>query len=187
MLHDINFLEYLLNFDKESISEETMNKLKEVFDSHPDFTIENVRKTSKAAACFFEWVHGIYDFGKIWVEIQPVRNQLISQGQSDSKNKNEEVKKEDLIKKNEEKEEEKHAEPISEADLKAQIQQKLDENRPILQKALEAINSIDMNDLRELKSLAKPPALVKLTMQCVCILLGLKPKKLADVLKNKFF
>lgn len=47
----------------------------------------------------------------------------------------------------------------------------------ILKEAIDAINCLDKSNIKEMKSFSKPPPAVKLTMQCVAILFGVKPKK----------
>lgn len=60
--------------------------------------------------------------------------------------------------------------------LKAEIQQILDQVAPLLQTATDQINSIDKKSLAEVKCFAKPPPMVELSLKCICILLGRKPK-----------
>ena len=59
--------------------------MKEIFESHPELQEENVRKCSKAVACFFIWAKGIYSYGNI------VKN--LKKNQVQNKDKNEEEKK----------------------------------------------------------------------------------------------
>lgn len=47
----------------------------------------------------------------------------------------------------------------------------LDQALPLLMKAQSALNSLDKTSIAELKSLSNPSNLIKLVMQCVCILL----------------
>jgi len=53
-------------------------------------------------------------------------------------------------------------------------QKDLDEALPALDAAVTALNSLTKGDITEVKSFAKPPALVQTTMEAVCALLGMK-------------
>jgi hypothetical protein len=52
--------------------------------------------------------------------------------------------------------------------------QELEEVLPALHAAQEALNSLNKNDIIEVKSFSKPPNLVQLTLEGVCGLLGEK-------------
>ncbi|KAL2609519.1 hypothetical protein R1flu_028092 [Riccia fluitans] len=56
--------------------------------------------------------------------------------------------------------------------IKDDAQKDLDAAMPALNAAVEALNSLNKSDITEMKSFAKPPALVLLTMEAVCILLA---------------
>ncbi|KNE63057.1 hypothetical protein AMAG_08223 [Allomyces macrogynus ATCC 38327] len=56
-------------------------------------------------------------------------------------------------------------------------QRDLDEALPALAAALESLNSLSKNDVIEVRSMQRPPEGVKLVMEAVCIMKGLKPKK----------
>lgn len=56
--------------------------------------------------------------------------------------------------------------------IKDDAQKDLDAAMPALNAAVDALNSLNKSDITELKSFAKPPSLVLLTMEAVCILLG---------------
>jgi Microtubule-binding stalk of dynein motor len=56
-------------------------------------------------------------------------------------------------------------------DAFSELQQAL----PALRAAEDALNALNKNDIVEVKTFPKPPALVQLTMEGVCILLGEKP------------
>jgi dynein heavy chain len=51
----------------------------------------------------------------------------------------------------------------------------LDKAMPALKAAVDALNSLNKGDITEIKSFAKPPALVQTTLEAVCILKGEKP------------
>jgi dynein heavy chain len=50
----------------------------------------------------------------------------------------------------------------------------LDKAIPILNKAKDAVGSIDKKGLQEMKAYANPPALVALVLKAVCLILGEK-------------
>ena len=51
---------------------------------------------------------------------------------------------------------------------------------PLLEKALAALNTLTKGDITEVKSMKNPPSVVKLVMESVCHMLGVKPKKVQD-------
>ena len=51
----------------------------------------------------------------------------------------------------------------------------LDKALPALNAAVNALSALNKNDITEIKSFAKPPSLVQMTMEAVCILNGQKP------------
>ena len=59
---------------------------------------------------------------------------------------------------------------INERKLKAQLE--LEEVEPAVEEAQQSVRSINRKHLTELKSMANPPAVIKLTMESVCIMLG---------------
>lgn len=48
---------------------------------------------------------------------------------------------------------------------------------PLLESALAALNTLTKADITEVKSMKSPPAVVKVVMEAVCHMLGVKPKK----------
>lgn len=48
---------------------------------------------------------------------------------------------------------------------------------PLLESALAALNTLTKADITEVRSMKNPPAAVKVTMEAVCQLLNVKPKK----------
>ncbi|GMI07902.1 hypothetical protein TrRE_jg5473 [Triparma retinervis] len=59
-------------------------------------------------------------------------------------------------------------------------QRDLDEALPALDEAVKCLKELKKSDLDEVKNLGKPPAGVKLTMEAVCIMFGVKPEKIND-------
>ena len=54
----------------------------------------------------------------------------------------------------------------------------LDEALPALDAAVESLNSLSKNDVIEVRSMQRPPEGVKLVIEAVCIMKGVKPKKI---------
>ena len=57
----------------------------------------------------------------------------------------------------------------------ADAQADLDLAMPAFHSAIKALDSLNKNDITEIKGFAKPPPLVELTLEAVCILCGVKP------------
>eukprot|EP00026_Physarum_polycephalum_P000043 Phypoly_transcript_00043.p1 GENE.Phypoly_transcript_00043~~Phypoly_transcript_00043.p1 ORF type:complete len:2765 (+),score=358.08 Phypoly_transcript_00043:606-8297(+) len=53
----------------------------------------------------------------------------------------------------------------------------LDEALPALESAIAALQTLNKNDITEVKSMVRPPNGVKLVMEAICIMKGIKPKK----------
>ena len=51
---------------------------------------------------------------------------------------------------------------------------------PLLESALQALNTLTKADITEVKSMKNPPAIVKLVMEAVCLMVGIKPKRVND-------
>lgn len=64
--------------------------------------------------------------------------------------------------------------------IKEDAQKDLDEALPALDVAEKALKALKLASLQEIKALGDPPAGVRLTCECVCILFGIKPVKKAD-------
>ncbi|KAJ8259834.1 hypothetical protein GJAV_G00174010 [Gymnothorax javanicus] len=56
-------------------------------------------------------------------------------------------------------------------------QKDLDEALPALDAALESLKSLNKNDVTEVRAMQRPPQGVKLVMEALCIMKGIKPKK----------
>jgi dynein heavy chain len=48
---------------------------------------------------------------------------------------------------------------------------------PLLESALAALNTLEKKDMAEMRAMKNPPVPVKKTMEAVCQLMGIKPKK----------
>lgn len=55
---------------------------------------------------------------------------------------------------------------------------------PMLESALAALNTLTKADITEVRSMKNPPAPVKVTMEAVCQLLAVKPKKVCRLAGN---
>ena len=51
---------------------------------------------------------------------------------------------------------------------------------PILESALKAVGNLSKNDINEVKALKKPPDGVRLTIEALCIMFGVKPEKVPN-------
>ncbi|XP_014909460.1 dynein heavy chain 7, axonemal [Poecilia latipinna] len=64
--------------------------------------------------------------------------------------------------------------------IKDECDADLAEATPILQSALDALNTLTPQDISLVKSMKNPPAGVKLVMEAICILKGVKPDRIPD-------
>ncbi|KAL3161683.1 hypothetical protein ABBQ38_008782 [Trebouxia sp. C0009 RCD-2024] len=64
--------------------------------------------------------------------------------------------------------------------IKDECEGELSVAMPLLERALAALNTLTKNDITEVKSMKNPPSIVKLVMESVCHMLGVKPKKVQD-------
>ena len=63
---------------------------------------------------------------------------------------------------------------------KAECEEMLAVAIPTLNEALKALKTLSKNDIVEVKAMKKPPSGVKLTMEAVCIMMNVKPKKVPN-------
>ncbi|TMW55097.1 hypothetical protein Poli38472_013859 [Pythium oligandrum] len=63
---------------------------------------------------------------------------------------------------------------------KASVEADLAEAIPALEEALKALDTIKPSEINEVKSMANPPAGVKLVCEGVCVMLGIKPARIPD-------
>ncbi|CAH1790213.1 unnamed protein product [Owenia fusiformis] len=64
--------------------------------------------------------------------------------------------------------------------IKDECDSELAEAIPILNQALAALNTLTQQDITLVKSMKNPPGMVKLVMEAVCVLKGVKPEKTPD-------
>merc|ERR1719428_2272359 len=58
--------------------------------------------------------------------------------------------------------------------IKTDCQRELDEALPEYYNAIKSLDALDKKDIQEVKSFAKPPALVEVVLSAVCLLMGKK-------------
>ena len=61
--------------------------------------------------------------------------------------------------------------------IKAECEGDLAEAMPALAASIKALDTLTKNDISEVKGMKSPPGAVKLVMEAVCIIKGLKPTK----------
>nr|6RZA_X Chain X, Cytoplasmic dynein 1 heavy chain 1,Dynein heavy chain 7, axonemal,Cytoplasmic dynein 1 heavy chain 1 [Mus musculus] len=66
------------------------------------------------------------------------------------------------------------------ADKQMSVKEDLDKVEPILESALAALDTLTAQDITVVKSMKSPPAGVKLVMEAICILKGIKADKIPD-------
>ena len=64
--------------------------------------------------------------------------------------------------------------------IKSDCETQLAEAIPILESALKAVGNLSKNDINEVKALKKPPDGVRLTIEALCIMFGIKPEKVPN-------
>jgi len=64
--------------------------------------------------------------------------------------------------------------------IKEDAQRDLDEALPALNVAEKALKALKLSSLQEIKALGKPPAGVRLTLEAVCVIFGIKPVRAND-------
>ena len=57
---------------------------------------------------------------------------------------------------------------------------------PVLEAALSALDTLTQNDITIVKTMKNPPSPVKLTMEAICVLKGIKADKIPDGSVTKF-
>jgi len=65
--------------------------------------------------------------------------------------------------------------------IKDECEGELAEAMPILESAIQALNTLSKNDITEVKSMKSPPDGVKLVMEAMCVMLDVKPVKVKDL------
>jgi len=65
-------------------------------------------------------------------------------------------------------------------ELKTSCESELAEAIPALENAVKALKTLSKGDIVEVKAMKKPPPGVKVTMEAVCLMMGVKPDKIKD-------
>ena len=55
----------LQNFDKDNISDKTMQQISLIFQTNPNLNFDNVRMVSEAVSSVFSWVQAMYKYNEI--------------------------------------------------------------------------------------------------------------------------
>lgn len=69
-------LELLKNFNRDTIPPMAIQRLESKVIMDPEFTLERARQCSHAVKFLYSWVRAMYDYNKVFVETQPVRDAL---------------------------------------------------------------------------------------------------------------
>ncbi len=69
--------------------------------------------------------------------------------------------------------------------IKDECEGDLAEAMPLLESALKALDTLTKNDITEVKGMKSPPKPVKLVMEAVCIIKGLKAARVKDPASGK--
>jgi hypothetical protein len=160
LLGDAKFLNRMINYDKDNISDETFCELLHL-DANPCFQPEVVKKASVAGAGLCMWVRAITAYARVAREISPKRHALkqaemeldIAQNALASRTQNEA--------------------PSSVADDNTS-QQSDEDLESIFESAENSLLSIAKADLAEVKSMCSPPVPVMAVCSCVMILRPLR-------------
>jgi dynein heavy chain len=78
------------------------------------------------------------------------------------------------------------AEATKVQEIKDECEANLAEAMPSYENAIKALNTLTKNDISEVKGMKSPPPPVRLVMEAVCVLKGLKPTKVKDPSSGRF-
>ncbi|XP_078044753.1 dynein axonemal heavy chain 7 isoform X4 [Augochlora pura] len=76
MLSDLKFLDSLLNFDKDNIPDNVIEKIRKQYLTNPDFDPEKVKKVSTACEGLCRWVYAMSEYDKVSKVVAPKRKAL---------------------------------------------------------------------------------------------------------------
>nr|XP_046240546.1 dynein axonemal heavy chain 1 [Scatophagus argus] len=121
------------------------------------------------------------DVSKMQEELETMRP-LLEEATKDTEVTMETIKKDTMVaeetRKSVQEEEAKASEKARFAGaIAADAQRDLDEALPALDAALASLKSLNKNDVTEVRGMQRPPPGVKMVMEAVCIMKGIKPKK----------
>lgn len=77
-LADMKFLDRLRTFDREHVSEKTLQKVKSLT-KHPDFNIDRMSKASKAAGGLAKWCKAIREYAESVLIVRPLQAEQAKQ------------------------------------------------------------------------------------------------------------
>jgi len=75
-LMDPKFLSRLLEYDKDNIDLKIITKIREVYLTNEDFTVENAKNASSAAAGMCKWIYAMSDYDRVAKIVAPKRAEL---------------------------------------------------------------------------------------------------------------
>lgn len=169
ILHDINFLNRLAQFDLNEISDDRIKNLALFFDSNPELTIPTINALSQFASQIFKWILTICRCHYFFKLLQVNKPQNFSEKKS---NQIVEEKKPDTIKTVTEIYEYEN-EPFE------KTQDLIDEK--VLKDTINELNNLDKEVLSQLNLYVKPPNIIGLTMTLVCMVLQNDSEKITKV------
>lgn len=76
MLSDARFLDSLLNFDKDNIPDNVIEKIRKVYLANPDFDPEKIKKVSTACEGLCRWVYAMSEYDKVSKVVAPKKKAL---------------------------------------------------------------------------------------------------------------
>ncbi|CAD8124635.1 unnamed protein product [Paramecium sonneborni] len=77
LLNDVKeLLDTLRNYNKDQIKQHMIQQLESKIVNDPDFTLERAKQSSLAVKYLYSWVKAIYDYHKVYLETQPLRDEL---------------------------------------------------------------------------------------------------------------
>ena len=88
MLGDMRFLDYLLQYDKDTIKDRMIRKVKTYF-RDPDFTVENMKSVSKAGAGLLQWVVAIVKYHGVAKNVEPLKLKVAKMEKEQAKSEQE--------------------------------------------------------------------------------------------------
>ena len=71
--------------------------------------------------------------------------------------------------------------------IKDECDRELGEAIPILESAIAALNTLSPKDITVVKSMSNPPYAIKMVMEAVCHLKGIKPDRVPDPATGSFY
>ncbi|KAH0574918.1 Dynein heavy chain [Spironucleus salmonicida] len=75
LVQDMNFISRVMNFDKDHMKPKVLRALRK-YTQNPDFTIDKVENSSKAAKCLYQWCQAMDVYAKVASEVEPKKLKL---------------------------------------------------------------------------------------------------------------